>query len=238
MWNQKKVSVVLPAYNEEENIYNAINDFFNQDCVDEVVVVNNNSTDNTETQVKKTQAIIVNEKKQGYGFALQRGLREATGDYIVMSEPDGTFTAKDIYKLLNYVDEFNLVLGTRTSKTCIWSGANMGLFLKWGNYFVAKLLEFLFNGPSLTDVGCTMRLIKKETLRKIQDKFTVGISHFLPEMVILAILAKSQIVEIPLNYLPRLGESKITGYKLRAFVVGMRMIFLILRYRLKTLFKR
>lgn len=237
MWNGKKISVVLPAYNEEKNILNAINDFFSCPEVDEVVVVDNNSTDRTAEITKQTRAILVAEEKQGYGFAMQRGLKEASGDYIITSEPDGTFIAHDIYKLLDYTDYFDFVLGSRTARSCIWTGANMGFFLRWGNHFVAKLLEFIFNGPSMLDVGCTMRLIKKETLDKIKDKFTVGSSHFLPEMVILAILEKSHIVEIPVNYRSRRGESKITGYKIRAFVVGMRMIYLILNYWLKNLFK-
>lgn len=237
MWNGKKISVVLPAYNEEKNIHSAVNDFFATGVVDELIVVDNNSKDNTAQLVSQTGAILIKEMNQGFGFAVQRGLKSATGDYVVLSEPDGTFIANDIFKLLNYTDYFDLVLGSRTARSCIWTGANMGFFLRWGNHFVAKLLEFLFNGPSLLDVGCTMRLIKKETLDKIKDKFTVGGSHFLPEMVILAILAGRYIVEIPVNYLPRQGESKITGSPVRAFAVGMRMILLILKYWLLNLFK-
>jgi len=237
MWKDKTISVVLPCYNEEENVRNAITDFFNCGCVDEVLAVNNNSTDNTAQEIKKANAVLINEEKQGYGFAIQRGLKEAKCDYIIISEPDGTFSANDIYRLLVYAEEFDMVLGTRTSKTCIWEGANMGHFLKWGNWVVAKMLEFLFNGPSLTDVGCTMRLIEKKALGKIIGKFTVGGSHFLPEMTILAILNGLKVVEIPLNYMPRVGKSKITGRKVRAFKVGLRMMMLILRYKLKSLFK-
>lgn len=235
MWEEKKISVVLPAYNEEENIYAAIQDFSYYPCVDEVIAVNNNSTDRTEEEVKKTKAILINEIHQGYGYAIQRGLREARGDYIIISEPDGTFVAGDIFKLLAYAEEFDMVLGTRTSKTCIWKGANMGIFLKWGNWFVAKLLEFLFNGPSLTDVGCTMRLIRKEALEKIQNKFTVGGSYFSPEMMILGILNNLKTVEIPLNYRPRKGESKITGKRFMALRVGLKMIAMIFRYWIKNI---
>lgn len=235
MWEGHSISVVLPAYNEEENIYAAIQDFFAYPCVDEIVAVNNNSIDRTGEEIGKTRARQVKEVKQGYGYAIQRGLREAKGDYIIIAEPDGTFAARDIHKLLSYVEEFDMVLGTRTSKTCIWKGANMGLFLKWGNWAVAKLLEFLFNGPSLTDVGCTMRLIKKEALAKIQDKFSVGTSYFSPEMMILGALNNLKMVEIPLNYRPRRGESKITGRKFMAIRVGLKMICLIFRYRIKSI---
>lgn len=236
MWNNKKISVALPAYNEEKNILSALNDFFSCGIVDEVIVIDNNSTDKTAELAKQTRARVVKEEKQGFGFAVQRGLREATGDYVIMCEPDGTFIANDIYKLLNYTDEFDMVLGTRTSKSCVWTGANMGIFLRWGNYLVAKLLEFIFNGPSLTDVGCTMRLIKKDALKKINYKFTVGSAHFLPEMVILAIINNFKIVEIPLNYKPRIGESKITGNFKKALSTGLKMIFLIVGYWIKNLF--
>src|SRR3989338_10234711 len=120
MYNNKTVSVIFPAYNEQENIRVAIEEFFSVDIVDEVIAVDNNSTDNTAKEIKKTKAKYFLETKQGYGNALQRGLREAKGDFVFMCEPDGTFVAKDIIKMLAYSDEFDVVFGTRTSKTLIW----------------------------------------------------------------------------------------------------------------------
>jgi len=231
MWQGKAVSIVLPAYNEERNIASSVAEFLKEEAVDEVLVIDNNSTDRTAEEAGKTGARLVRETRQGYGFALRRGLREAKGEYIILCEPDGTFVPSDVQKLLIYSGDADLVLGSRTTKGFIWGGANMGFFLRWGNWWVAKLLEFLFNGPSLTDVGCTMRLLKKEALGRIQDKFTVGGSHFSPEMMILAIRNGLQVVEIPLNYRRRIGTSKITGHKGNAFLLGLRMIGLILRYR-------
>jgi len=175
---------------------------------------------------------VIRESKQGYGFACRRGLREATGDLIVLSEPDGTFLGKDLLKLLAYADDFQIVFGTRTSRVFIWEGANMGWLLKWGNWVVAKLLQVFFNGPALTDVGCTMRLMHRRALRKIQPKFTIGGSHFSPEMMVLALLYDVPMVEVPVNYCARVGESKITGQLDRAVRVGLRMIAMIFRYRL------
>jgi len=231
MYKNKKVSVVMPAYNEEENIYAAVKEFSSISEVDEIIVVNNNSTDNTKELAIKAGAIVVDELKQGYGYACRRGLEEASGDLIVLVEPDGTFSAHDIEKFLAYSNDFDFVIGTRTSKEMIYEGANMGKFLKWGNWVLAKLIEILFNGPSLTDVGCTYRLIKREALEKIKDKFTVGGSHFSPEMIILAIKSGISMVEIPVNYKKRKGVSKITGSKWSAFKLGLRMIGLILSYR-------
>ena len=233
MYKNQKVSVVFPAYNEEKNIQEAVNDFFATGLVDEIIVVNNNSNDNTVAEAKKTKAKIVTEKRQGYGWANRRGLAEAGGDIIVTCEPDGTFIAKDILKLLIYSDEFDAVFGTRTSKELIWDGANMGWFLRLGNVFVAKLLEYLHNGPCFTDVGCTFKLIKKNPLKKIQKKFTVGTSHFSPEFMILCIKNNLSIIEIPVNYRGRIGQSKITGTFWKAFKLGLIMIELIIRYKFK-----
>ncbi len=231
MWQGQRVSVVFPAYNEAPNIARAVKEFQSPGIVDEILVVDNNSSDGTAELARKSGAQVVVEQRQGYGHALQCGLREATGDLIILAEPDGTFMGKDILKLLVYADDFQLVMGTRTSSLFIWQDANMGWFLKWGNWVVAKFLQAFFNGPALTDMGCTLRLIHRKALKKILPDLTVGGSHFLPEMVTLALLAKIPMVEISVNYCPRVGESKITGQLYRAFRVGFNMIALVLWYR-------
>ncbi|MBL7196695.1 MAG: glycosyltransferase family 2 protein [Candidatus Omnitrophica bacterium] len=235
MWRQKTISVVLPAYNEGENIVEVIEQFLAMGSVDELVVVDNNSFDNTAIQVQSTGAKLVFEKRQGFGYALRRGLKQARGDYIIISEPDGTFMPSDIIKLLNYADEFDMVLGSRTRLDYVWEGANMGRFLRLGNIIVAKLCQFLYNTPPLSDCGCTMRLIKREALEKIIDKFRVGGSHFLPEMVILSKRYGLSFIEIPVNYKKRVGVSKITGSLRGILKTGLNMLWLILNYRLKTI---
>jgi len=92
----------------------------------------------------------------------------------------------------------------------------------------------LFRGPSLTDMGCGLRLIKREALQRIQPYFSVAGSHFAPEMTVLVLLAGIKMVEIPVNYCERTGISKITGVMWRAILVGLQMIGLILRYRLQA----
>jgi glycosyltransferase involved in cell wall biosynthesis len=228
------VSVVFPAYNEAANIARAVHDFRAISAVDEVLVVDNNSRDGTGDLARQAGARVVVEPKQGYGYALQRGLREAGGDYIVLAEPDGTFVAKDVVKLLAYADELDMVMGTRTTRELIWEQANMGWFLRVGNWAVAKLLQLLFDGPSLSDCGCTLRLIRREAAQQLADQLTVGGSHFLPEMVVLALLNGLRIVEVPVNYRARVGESKITGSRVTTLKVGSLMIGLILKYRLAS----
>lgn len=232
MYGGRTVSIVLPAYNEEHYIRAAVEDFFASGVVDEVIVVDNNSRDGTAKEAAATRARMVTETNQGYGHALRRGLAEATGDLIILAEPDGTFMGRDVLKLLAYSDDFEMVCGTRTTRELIWTQANMGWFLRVGNWAVAKMIQFLYGGPSLSDCGCTLRLVHREAFGRIQQDLKVGGSHFLPEMVILALKRKLRIIEVPVNYRGRVGESKITGSLGGTLRTGFRMIAIILKYRL------
>jgi glycosyltransferase involved in cell wall biosynthesis len=232
MYEGKTVSVVLPAFNEAPYIRAAVEDFFVPGVVDEVVVVDNNSRDGTVEQAKLTRARVVHESSQGYGHALRRGLREAVGDLVILAEPDGTFVGRDVFKLLAYADDFDMVCGTRTTRELVWAQANMGWFLRVGNLMVAKMIQVLYGGPSLTDCGCTLRLMHRRALASILDDLSVGGSHFLPEMVILGLRRGLRIIEVPVNYRGRVGESKITGTLPGTLRTGFRMIALILRFKL------
>ena len=227
----KKISVILPTYNEKDSIRQCIEDFFATGIVDEVLVINNNAAPGTSEEVAGTGAVEIFERRQGYGSAIQRGLREAKGDYLVVCEPDGTFMARDLHKLLAYADDFDVVYGSRTSQQFVWKGANMGMFLRWGNWAVAKYLEFLYNATSLTDVGCTMRLVRRDAAEMLLPLFRIHGSQFGPEMMILSLREGLDVVQIPVNYLPRVGESSVTGDPAKAFRLGLQMVWLITTYR-------
>lgn len=237
MWKNKKVSVVFSTYNEKESIRQSINDFFATGVVDEVIVVNNNAVSGTDEEVKKTKARLVYETKQGYGWGYREGLAEAKGDLIIPSEPDGTFVAKDILKLLQYSEDFDVIFGTRTTSSMILSGANMGWFLKTGNWFIAKLIEVFFGTTHLSDVGCTMKLIKRSVYEKIKHKFKAGGSYFGLELMLIIVTSKINFVEIPLHYNKRIGKSSVTGSFMKAFILGLQMIWQVAIFRIKTLFK-
>ncbi len=234
MWNGKRVSVILPTYNEKDSIRAFIEDLERQTVIDEILVINNNAAEGTSEAIRNTTAREVFEPRQGYGAAIQRGFAEAQGDLIAVFEPDGTFMAHDIHKVLAYADDFDVVYGSRTVKELIWQGANMGLFLKWGNYAVAKLMEFLFNTTNLTDVGCTVRCVHRETLDGMRPHFTVTGSFFGPEMMLVSIAQRRKIIQIPVNYTRRVGHSSVTGNHGVAFLLGLKMIHLILRFRLRS----
>jgi hypothetical protein len=114
----------------------------------------------------------------------------------------------------------------------------MGWFLRYGNAAVAKYLEYLHNGPCLTDVGCTYKLIRRAVVEDISNFWTVGDSSFSPELMILCIRRGWRCVEIPVNYGVRVGISKITGSFKKAFRLGLRMIVLITKYRFVPITKR
>jgi glycosyltransferase involved in cell wall biosynthesis len=231
MWNGREVSVVLMTYAERDSIREVIDGFFQTGLVDEVLVIDNNAQEGTADEVAKTRARLVHEPQQGYGYATQRGLLEARGELIVLSEPDGTFLPSDILKLLVYSEECEAVFGTRTTRELIWAEANMESFLRWGNWAVAKLMEALFNTTHLSDVGCTYRLLRRDMARQVAEKMTVGGSHAGAEIMLLIVTSGARFVEVPVNYLPRVGTSSVTGSQLKAIGVGLRMIALVLSRR-------
>jgi glycosyltransferase involved in cell wall biosynthesis len=238
MYKQKTVSVVIPTYNEADSIRAVIDGFFATGVVDEVVVVDNNALGNTKEEVAKTHArLVVESVHQGYGHALMRGMGEATGDLVVMTEGDGTFDPDDIHKFLVYSDNFDVVFGTRTSRASIWSGAFMPFPVRFGNWAVAKIVEVLHNGPTLTDVGCTYKLISKNALNKIMPLFPLsrGDGKFSPEFMIWTIRSGLVPIEIPVLFKPRVGKSMYTGSIWKAAKLGFKMIPLIIKYRFKKI---
>lgn len=231
----RRISVILPALNEAGAVGRIVREFREIPGVGEVLVVDNASTDGTGAIAQEAGARVVVERQRGYGFACRRGVLEAVGDLVCLVEPDGTFSPGDLHKFLPYLGEFDAVFGTRTSKACIWKGANMGFGMRWGNWAAAKYLEFLHNGPSLTDVGCTFKVLSRAAAVKAVEPLRVGGPHFSPALMVALIRRGFKCVEIPVQYKPRVGESKITGSRWRAFGVALRMFWLITRMRFQRI---
>jgi glycosyltransferase involved in cell wall biosynthesis len=231
MYNGKKVSLVLPTYSEKDSIKKVIRDFESLGVIDEIIAVNNNAVEGTSAEIAQTTAKEVFQPIQGYGAAIQKGLAEATGELIAVCEPDETFFVRDLLKLLVFSEEVDIVYGSRTVKNFIWGKAKMGAFLKWGNWFVAKLIEVLFNANSLSDVGCTYRLISRAALDKMLPTFLVRSNFFSPEMMVRGCLLGLKSIQIPVNYLERVGQSTITNNFKKSFILGIKMIILIFAMR-------
>ena len=100
-------------------------------------------------------------------------------------------------------------------------------------------MEVLFNTSHLSDVGCTYRLLRRETARDVaaQDEASAEATPE-PEIMLLTILSGARFVEVPVNYLPRVGVSSVTGNQMKAVFVGLRMIELVLRNRFSARSRR
>ena len=233
MWRGRTLGVVLPTYNEKESIFSTIQHFESLGIVDDILVINNNAAEGTSEEVARTSAREIVETRQGYGAAIQRGLSELDTDLVCVCEPDGTFDPEDLWKLLPFTVECGFVVGSRTVSHFIWEGANMDWFLQWGNWAVAKMIEVLYNTSYLSDVGCTFRVLSRETIDQISPKFTVEGSSFGLEMLLLGVIRGVRLVQVPVNYHPRVGESSVTGHLGKTLELGFEMIRMVFKMRLR-----
>jgi len=234
MWMSQTVAVILPTYNEAGSIADCIRAFESLGIVDDIIVVNNNAHPDTSPEVSTTSAREVLEPTQGYGAAIRRGIAEtASADLVCVCEPDGTFDPHDILKLLPFTADVDIAFGSRTVQTFILSGANMGWFLRWGNWAVAKLTEVLYNTVYLSDVGCTFRVLTRDAVDQLEPDFESNGSAFGFEMMLLAAHHRIPLVQVPVKYRPRVGESSVTGDRRKTIVLGLEMIALCLRHRMR-----
>jgi glycosyltransferase involved in cell wall biosynthesis len=130
MFRDRTVSLVIPAYNEEATIRQVVEEFRGEPHIDEILVVDNNCKDRTAALAAAAGARVVAEAKPGYGAALMAGMSAAKGDILVLVEADGSFRARDVVKLLVYLDDAGMVMGTRTTKQMVEQGANMRFLLR------------------------------------------------------------------------------------------------------------
>lgn len=236
MWNGKRVSVVLTSYHEKDSIRASIEEFFATGAVDEVVVVDNNAEPGSVEEVRKTRARLVFEKKQGHGHALQCGMREAQGDYVILCEADGTFRAADLRKFLVYAEEFPVVLGTRTNKSTIGAGSAMFFLRRLADVIEAKCIEYLFWTPNLTDIGCTYKLLERRVVEFLAPRWIAGDSHFVTEITLHVAAARIPFVEIPVTFRKRVGESFITGNVWKIGKWGIKLFVFIWMFWFRWLF--
>jgi glycosyltransferase involved in cell wall biosynthesis len=233
IFSEKKVSLILPTYKESKSIKACIEGFKGLGVIDEIIVINNNAEPGTSEAIIGTGAREVFEtEQQGYGAAISRGISEASGDLVIICEPDGTFAPSDVHKLLAYSPDNNFVVGSRTISQYIWDGANMGIFIKWGNWAVAKIVEVLFNTSYLSDAGCTFRLMDRKAVEMLKQKKLTNDGWYGLAQILEVITAKDfRYTQIPINYLPRVGVSAYTGSPVKTLKIGTMMILLILKYR-------
>jgi len=237
MFKDKKVSLIIPAYNEEQTIASVIQDFRTQEVLDEILIVDNNSKDRTAEIAAEQGARVITETKQGYGNALKAGMAHAEGDILILCEADGSFRSSDIMKFLSYIEDADMVIGTRTTKQMIDQGARMTFFIRMANVTVAKFLQMLWlltNETRFTDVGCTYRALWKRTYLELQDGLHATGPDFSTEMMAEALRRKFKVVEIPVKYFQREGgESKHSVSYYHLARTALKMIRTIVRKRME-----
>jgi glycosyltransferase involved in cell wall biosynthesis len=243
MFEGRKVSVVIPAHNEEATIAEVVEGFRRRaPAVDEILVVDNNCRDRTAELARAAGARVVQEAQPGYGCALRRGMDEASGDALVLVEADGSFRPEDALKLLVYLQDADMIVGTRTTRQLVEQGANMRQLLRWGNVAVAKgfeLLWYLSCEPRLTDVGCTYRALSRSAWLRIRPHLCEPGPAFSPEMMAEAMIQRLRMIEVPVHYLRRRGgESKHSEGWYKVSRTATSMIRTILRKRIEGFARR
>jgi len=225
------VTVALTAYNDEESIAAAVEDFRDHPMVRRVIVVSNNSRDATFERAEAAGAITFNEEAPGYGRCVYRCLTEAARfddvDLIVLCEGDRTFRAYDIEKLLAYAPHADIVNGTRTVEPLRQHVTQLSTFMYYGNVFVAKLLEAKHLGRgTITDVGTTYKLCRRKALMDLLPRLNPAINlEFNAHFLDVALRHGRALVECPITFHARVGVSKGGNTNnWRGFTVGVRMI--------------
>jgi glycosyltransferase involved in cell wall biosynthesis len=212
--SRPEVSVVIPCLNEEAGVAAVVGDAWTgierSGRSGEVIVVDNGSTDRSAELAEEAGARVVRETRRGYGSAYLRGLSEARGEYIVMADADGTYPLRRLPEFVDLLEQGNeLVLGSRFKGT-IHKGA-MPWTHRWiGNPVLTFILN-VFYGVSVSDAHCGMRAIRRSSVPKLELQAT-GM-EFASEMILKASKRKLRVGEIPIDYEPRIGESKLNTWR-------------------------
>lgn len=225
------LTVVLTAFNDELSIAQSVLDFKSHPRVRRVIVVDNNSSDETRARAAGAGATVVCERRPGYGACVHRALTEgcAAGDtaLTLLCEGDMTFRANDIDKFLAYLPHAEIVNGTRIVEQLRQPKTQLTNFMYYGNFAVGKLLQLKhFGQGTLTDVGTTYKLCRNSALAALLPVVNPAINlefnaHFLDS----ALHEKLKVVECPITFYSRVGLSKGGNTNnLRALKVGIRMI--------------
>ena len=227
-----KIKVIIPAYNEEQAIANVINEI--PKIVSEVIVISNNSTDNTIKVAEGAGATVLAENRKGYGYACLKGLeyiskQEIKPDIVVFLDGDYSDYPEELTKIIAPIlnDNIDFVVGARVRHLREkYSMTPQQIFGNW----LATFLMGLFFKAKFTDLG-PFRAIKYEKLLALdmQDK-TYG---WTVEMQLKVLKQNMSYVEIPVRYKNRIGLSKVSGTVKGSVMAGIKIIGWIFKYTFK-----
>lgn len=240
-------AVIIPTFNEADNVEKVVKDYKMQPNVKYVYVIDNNSSDKTPDIAEKCGAVVIRKKiNKGFGDSCVIGFNEVLktdANIVALTECDGTFNAYDIAKMMPYLDNCDMVVGTRIIQVLTEKGNQNGMFNTWGNFFIGKLIQLKYFSllhmgvTSFTDVGCGYRCIRRDGLEKIigqiRNDYLNKIGKdgwmFNPYITLCSVDNELKTVEIPITFNRRSGISKSgSDEKSKGFKLGLRMIWLIL----------
>jgi glycosyltransferase involved in cell wall biosynthesis len=210
---EPQISVVIPCLNEEAAVGVVVDQAWEgierSGHTGEVIVVDNGSTDASAEIAAEHGATVLLESRRGYGQAYLTGIAKARGEYLVMADADGTYPVQELAKFVEALEAGNdLVLGSRFEGT-IHQGA-MPWSHRWiGNPILTGMLNRLF-GIRVSDAHCGMRAVRRSSLQAL-DLHSTGM-EFASEMVFKAFRGKLAVGEIPIDYFPRTGDSKLSRF--------------------------
>ena len=173
--------------------------------------------------------------RKAYGDLFRAGIAQARGDIIILTMDDDSFDLGDIEKLLAYMCEADLVVGTRTTSQLVQQGSNLNWVARAANFALAKFIELLWlnRRVRLTDAGCTFRAFWRDTYDQIAADVRSAGPVFAPEMIVEALRRRLWVIEIPINYCRATEESRIR-VEHRNFGVFLSMAAMILAKRFFT----
>jgi glycosyltransferase involved in cell wall biosynthesis len=208
-----EVSVVIPCLNEAESIEACVRAAWkalaDASLTGEVIVVDNDSEDGSAELADAAGAHVVREPRRGYGSAYLAGFAAAQGEYIVMADADLTYDFNEIPRFVEQLrDGGELVVGDRMDN--IQPGAMPWLHRYVGNPILTGVLNLFFR-TGVNDAHCGMRALRREVLPALELRST-GM-EFASEMVIRASKANLEIRQLPIEYHPRGGESKLSSFR-------------------------
>lgn len=204
--NMKRISAIIPAYNEENGIAEVISELTavlrELNITFEIIVVNDGSTDRTGEILKDLDVILLDHpSNRGYGAALKDGIKEAKYDNILILDADGTYPQDAIPALIVEADRYDMVVGSRT-------GVHVAIpphrrFPKW---FLRKMADYLV-GMKIPDLNSGLRIFKKNIALRFFNILPNGFSF--TTTITVALLSNNYRVKFfPINYNKRTGKSK------------------------------
>jgi glycosyltransferase involved in cell wall biosynthesis len=204
---ENNVSIIIPAYNEENGIIDVINEIetllVEKKINNEIIIVDDGSTDKTKEKVSSTNArLIEHQQNRGYGAALKTGIKASIYDQIAIIDADGTYPVNYLIELIDNKKNYDMVVGARTGKN-----VSIPLIRRPAKWALNKLANFLTN-YKIPDLNSGLRLFKKNSLLKFLHILPDGFS-FTTTITIAMITNNFNVKYIPIDYEKRIGKSKI-----------------------------